>query len=466
MRPSDEGISRRQWLGGAAALAATAMPGWNVVAATDRRPPNIIFIMADDLGYADIGCYGGRIVPTPHIDAIAAGGVRLTQAYANSCVCSPTRLALLTGRYQYRLPLGLEEPLTRAQVGLPSGIASLPGLLAARGYRTTLVGKWHLGEAPFPGPLETGYQHFYGIKKGGADYFTHLAYGTPAKGEDGLFDGDVRSGDAGYLTDLLTDRAVAEVQAAATAGQPLFLSLHYTAPHWPWEGPEDEAVARTLTDIRHHDGGSLATYAAMLDSLDRGVGRVMDALRQAGLADDSIVIFTSDNGGERFSDVWPLIGMKGELLEGGIRVPCLVSWPGRIKAAGTSRQVAASMDWLPTLLAAAGAPDGGAGEWDGIDLLPVLTAAEPDIPRTLFWRHKQGEQVAVRHGDWKYLRRGTREALFDLSADERERADRLAVESAITADLKKRFHEWNGTMLPYTETTYSYDAGAYAMDRP
>lgn len=466
MRPSDEGINRRQWLGGAAALAATTLPGLNAAAAPAHRLPNIIFIMADDLGYADIGCYGGRIVPTPHIDALAAAGVRLTQAYANSCVCSPTRVALLTGRYQYRLPLGLEEPLTRAQVGLPAGIASLPGLLAARGYRTTLVGKWHLGEAPFPGPLENGYQHFYGIKKGGADYFTHLAYGTPVKGEDGLFDGKGRSDDVGYLTDLLTDRAVAEVKAAATAGQPLFLSLHYTAPHWPWEGPEDEAVARTLKDIRHYDGGSLATYAAMLESLDGGVGRVMEALRRAGLAENSIVIFTSDNGGERFSDVWPLIGMKGELLEGGIRVPCLVSWPGRIAAATTGRQVAASMDWLPTLLAAAGMPDGGTGAWDGIDLLPVLTGAAPDVPRTLFWRHKQGDQVAVRHGHWKYLRRGRREALFDLSVDERERADRLAAEPVIAADLQRRFQEWNRTMLPYTETTYSFDVGTQAMDRP
>ncbi|MBP7335577.1 sulfatase-like hydrolase/transferase [Niveispirillum sp.] len=455
-----EGLNRRQWLGGAAALAAAAsLPAGAVGGAS----PNIIFIMADDLGYADIGCYGGRIVATPHIDAIAADGARLTQACANSCVCSPTRLALLTGRYQYRLPLGLEEPLVRAKVGLPADVATLPRLLSGAGYRTCLVGKWHLGEAPFPGPLDSGYQHFYGIKKGGADYFTHLAHGDPAGAEDGLFDGRQPAKDVGYLTDLLTDRAVAEIGQAAKARQPLFLSLHYTAPHWPWEGPEDEAVARSLKDIRHYDGGSLKTYAAMLASLDRGVGRVLAALRETGLAANSIVIFTSDNGGERFSDVWPLIGMKGELLEGGIRVPCLVSWPGHVAPGTVPRQVAITMDWVPTLLDAAGVTG---GDWDGASLLAPLTGRAPPVARTLFWRHKQDDQVAVRHGDWKYLRIKGREGLFDLAADERERANRITAEPAIAADLKQRFARWNEGMLPYADATYSYDAGSQAMDRP
>ncbi|MFV3127251.1 sulfatase [Niveispirillum sp. KHB5.9] len=456
----NEGLNRRQWLGAAAALAAAAsLPA----GAAGRPVPNIIFIMADDLGHADIGCYGGRIVATPHIDAIATAGVRLTQAYANSCVCSPTRLALLTGRYQYRLPMGLEEPLVRARVGLPADAVTLPRLLADHGYRTALVGKWHLGEAPFPGPLDSGYQSFYGIQKGGADYFTHLAQGQPVKEEDGLFDGRERSGDIGYLTDLLTDRAVAVIGQAARARQPLFLSLHYTAPHWPWEGPEDEAVASSLKDIRHYEGGSLKTYAAMLSSLDRGVGRVMAALRGAGLEGNSIVIFTSDNGGERFSDVWPLIGMKGELLEGGIRVPCLMSWPDRIAPGTVSRQVAISMDWAPTLLAAAGAVG---GDWDGANLLAPLTGRAPVRPRTLFWRHKHNDQIAVRHGDWKYLRIKGREGLFDLAVDERERANRIAEEPAIAADLKQRFAQWNEGMLQYADGNYSYDAGAQAMDRP
>ncbi|MBJ7416348.1 MAG: sulfatase-like hydrolase/transferase [Niveispirillum sp.] len=455
-----DGLNRREWLCGVAALAtAASLP----VSAAAGPAPNIIFIMADDLGYADLGCYGGRIVATPHIDALATGGVRLTQAYANSCVCSPTRLALLTGRYQYRLPLGLEEPLTRAKVGLPPDIDSLPRRLAAGSYRTALIGKWHLGEDPFPGPLENGYQSFYGIKKGGADYFSHLAYGQPVKDDDGLFDNRERSGDTGYLTDLLTDRAVAEIAQAGRGRQPLFLSLHYTAPHWPWEGPEDEAVASSLRDIRHYDGGSLKTYAAMLSSLDRGVGRVLAALRDAGMNGNSIVIFTSDNGGERFSDVWPLIGMKGELLEGGIRVPCMVSWPGHIAPGMVSRQVAISMDWAPTLLDAAGL---SGWTWDGISLLDALTGCDGATSRTLFWRHHQHNQMAVRHGEWKYLRIKGREGLFDLASDERGRANRITAEPAIADDLKRRFAQWNDGMLQYADSNYSYDAGAQAMDRP
>lgn len=422
-------------------------------------------IMADDLGYGDLGCYGGRGTRTPHIDSLASQGIRLIQAYANSCVCSPTRLALITGRYQYRMPIGLEEPLVNAPLGIAPGHPTMPGLIRGQGYRTSLVGKWHLGSTRASGPQMHGYDRFYGILKGGADYFSHRAEPLRSKSDDGLFDGAVLSADIGYLTDLLAARAACEIEEAARDRTPLFLSLHFTAPHWPWEGPKDHTVSRSIGDIRHFDGGSLVTYAAMLSSLDRGVGRVLDALRAAGLEDDSIVVFTSDNGGERFSDVWPLVGMKGELLEGGIRVPVLVRWPGRIAAGGRHDQVMATMDWLPTLLSAAGGGRPPAGAFDGLDMLPVLTGATPTRPRTLFWRHKAHDQMAVRDAHWKLLRIGKRTSLFDLSVDERERADMSSKHPDAVARLVAAFEVWNRRMLPYTSATYSYDAKAVSVDR-
>ena len=293
------------------------------------RRPNIIFIMADDLGYADLGCYGRPELSTPNIDRIAARGVRLTQGYANSAVCSATRLALITGRYQYRLPLGLEEPLAgKTDIGLPPEHPTLPSLLQQSGYATALVGKWHLGIPPLFGPARSGYQQFYGIRSGAVDYYSHLN----ARGTHDLWDGDEPVRDNGYMTDLLGDRAVAVVNDYATRKQPFLLSLHFNAPHWPWEAPGDRAESDRLlgSNLRHFDGGTQQIYFRMIQAMDLQIGRVLQALDAHGLADDTIVIFTSDNGGERFSDTWPFTGIKTELLEGGLRVPTLICWPARI----------------------------------------------------------------------------------------------------------------------------------------
>jgi arylsulfatase A-like enzyme len=219
------------------------------------QPPNIVFIMADDLGYADLSCYGRRDFATPEIDRIAARGARLTQGYANSAVCSATRLALITGRYQYRLRLGLEEPLAgNTEVGLPPEHPTLPSLLRAAGYGTTLIGKWHLGFLPKFGPLKSGYDHFFGFRSGAVDYYTHR---NPRRQHD-LWEEDVEVHQVGYVTEILGARAVAAVNGYARSGRPFLISLHFNAPHWPWEAPGDEAEAARVagTNLRHFDGGA------------------------------------------------------------------------------------------------------------------------------------------------------------------------------------------------------------------
>jgi arylsulfatase A-like enzyme len=227
-----------------------------------ERPPNILFIMADDLGYADLSCYGRRDYNTPVLDDLAASGLMLTNGYANSPVCSPTRTALIAGAYQYRFPVGLYEPLgTPPAAGLPNGIQTMPGLLRRLGYRTSLIGKWHLGYPPQSGPLDHGYDSFFGVHEGGADYFTHkLAVDGRQLG--GLRDGEHLIHRQGYLTDLLGQRAVSEIAAAGSSDRPFFMSLHFTAPHWPWESETDDAVARQLKNSIHYNGGNIATYAA------------------------------------------------------------------------------------------------------------------------------------------------------------------------------------------------------------
>lgn len=448
----------------AASLAATSLLGSNLVQAKARAKPNIIFILADDLGYADLSVYGQRHFQTPHLDKLAKQGVRFTQAYANSAVCSATRFGLITGRYQYRLRGGLEEPLAGSadNLGLPIDHPTLPSLLKKQGYKTALFGKWHLGSLPTFGPLKSGYDIFFGNYGGALDYFTHKTnVGPDAK--EGLYEGEVPVEKVGYYTDLIADRAVDYINTQDKKN-PFLLSLHFTAPHWPWEGPQDEAVAQQIKSLFHYEGGSLETYGKMVQSLDSAVGRVLKSLEANGQTKNTIVIFTSDNGGERFSDTWPLTGQKTELLEGGIRVPAIVRWPAAIKSGQVSEQVAITMDWLPTLLSAAeGAPD-PAYPSDGENLLPILLGAEPVKVRTLFWRYKGNSQRAIRAGDWKYLKIAGNEFLFNLAEDVRERANYATRNPEMFNQLKQQWEAWDKTMLaiPQEASTHVVDGKAQA----
>src|SRR6202049_2005512 len=350
--PDSQAISRRSLLRNAAAGTLALASGIeDLFGQAAPKPPNIVFILADDLGYADVSCYGRPDLSTPNIDRIAAQGLRFLQAYANSAVCSATRTALITGRYQYRLRIGLEEPLAgNPNVGLPPEHPTLPSLLGKSGYGTTLIGKWHLGVLPKFGPLKSGYDHFYGFRGGALDYYAHTA-GTPPR--DDLWDDDVQVHQMGYLTGLLGSRAVDVINGYAKSARPFFVSLHFNAPHWPWEAPGDEAESERLRtkSLFHFDGGTQKTYQRMIQAMDLQIGRVLQTLDANGLTENTIVVFTSDNGGERFSDTWPFTGRKTELLEGGLRIPAIISWPARIPQGRTTGQVAITMDWLPTLLA-------------------------------------------------------------------------------------------------------------------
>lgn len=457
-------LDRRELLAGAGASAALASLPFPLRAG-GQGLPNIVFIMADDLGYADLGCTGSRMNKTPHIDSIAANGKFFTQGYANSCICSPTRTGLLTGCYQYRFPAGLEEPIgpaSPADIGVPHDWTTMPEVLRDLGYQTALVGKWHLGAPPLHNPTTHGYDHFFGIVPGGVDYFRHkVVIGGRDLGV-GIMRGDEEIERAGYLTDIFGDEAARVIR---DKDGPLFLSLHFTAPHWPWEGREDLELARQLGDFKHLDGGTLETFANMVSAMDDNVGKVLDALRAVGELDNTLIVFTSDNGGERFSDTWPFVGIKGELLEGGIRVPLLAQWPGRISPGSRSDQVAISMDFLPTFAALAGGAV-PANTYDGMDLGAQMMGDAEAVSRTLFWRQaSSGGMAAVRKGDWKYLALGDKEYLFNLAIDPRERADRKAAEPERFAQLRGEWDDWNRQMLPIPRAVYKQDNREFFSDR-
>ena len=414
--------------------------------------PSFVFILADDLGYADLGCYGGRSSCSPNLDRMAHSGSRFPDGYANSAVCSPTRFALATGRWQYRLRGGADEPIASRSargnpvLGLPPGHPTLASLLRDAGYATALIGKWHLGFPPHFGPLQSGYQEFFGPMSGGVDYFTHC----DSAGVHDLYQGEKEVHRTGYLTDLLTDEALAFVRRAK--GRPFLLSLHYTAPHWPWETREDEAEARRISSIVHTDGGSLETYLGMIRAMDEGIGRVL-----AEVDDDTCVVFTSDNGGERFSDTWPLVGGKMDLLEGGIRVPYVVRWP----KAGMAPQLAITMDWVATFLDRADVAAHPDYPLDGVSLL------RENRGRELFWRMKHRNQKAMRSGCWKWLSIEGNEFLFDLARDPRERANRAGREPATFEELRGSYAAWERRVPPIPDDAkVSLIAGPKEMARP
>ena len=422
----------------------------------------------DDIGYGDIGSYGVKDAKTPNLDRLAREGVRLTDAYANGANCSPTRTGLITGQYQQRYgiewPLGA-DPGDSARGLTPTG-TTLPALVKKAGYATGLIGKWHLGFKTEFGPNAHGFDEFFGFRSGAVGYYTHQR----GNGIPDLFENTTPVEVPGYLTDEITRRAVSFVDRHST--QPFFLEVAYNAVHWPFDVPDMPASAhhgvpqpnatgdRTL--YQGPNAGAPATradYVRMLERADRGVGEILAALERRGVARNTLVIFTNDNGGEWLSRNAPLSNRKSTLWEGGIRVPLILRWPGHLPANKVSAQVAITMDLTASILAATGATVPATYKLDGIDLLPTLSGRSPLVERQLFWRIKRPhDQRAVRSGRWKLLQDGVDYYLFEVADDAGERHDLTAAHPEMVRQLSAVLDAWEKDVGTHYRLT--------ASDRP
>ncbi|MBL9199993.1 MAG: sulfatase-like hydrolase/transferase [Opitutaceae bacterium] len=428
-------------------------------AAQPASRPNIVFILVDDFGYADSGPYGAKDIRTPHMDRLAREGVRFTDFYSNAPVCTPTRAGFITGRWQQRVGLEwafgftaesfrrvgnewVREPDIHG-LGLPTAVTTLPQALKSAGYATGAFGKWHLGYRDEYNPTRRGFDEYFGELLGHADYYTHSYYDGTYALRDGLAPAKVE----GYLTDLINRRAVQFIRAHAR--EPFFLYVPHLAVHAPFQPPGRPKPSVTKANM--YDGDR-RIYAAMVEKVDEGLGLILAELERAGVLDNTLVVLSSDNGGERYSDNSPLSHKKSTLWEGGIRVPCLMRWPARLPRGVVTPQVAITMDLSATFAALAGAKPHPGRPWDGIDLVPILTGQRAPVERTLFWRiDRTGrQQKAVRHGPWKYLQDGNVEQLFDLAADIGERRDLYFQRPEIFADLKSRLAVWEAEMARET----------------
>jgi arylsulfatase A-like enzyme len=444
-------ISRRKVLGmgiaGAAALAFGRM-----IQTGKSKKPNILFIMADDLPPGDLSCYFNKEYQTPVLDQLAREGVLFTDAYAATPVCLPTRCAFMTGRYPQKFTLGnkgsaLEEGDTSS---LPND--NLAVALKAAGYENVLVGKWHLGRK---GPLESGFHEFFGMKFSISDYFSHKNIGK----HPNLFDGNSPVEKEGYLTDLFTEKAIEVLSLPRQA--PLFLSLQYNAPHSPIQGPNDKALSEELwknaskiSEIefakKFSKLGSRSSYVEMIKSLDASIGKVLNTLREKNMENETLVIFTSDNGGDTFGNLHHFKGGKGTVWEGGLRVPTIIRWPGRINAEQTVDSPVITMDLTATMIAAANAGQISEEPGDGIDLLPLLNEKKASLERDFCWRWRGAR--AIRRGNWKFVIDSSGERLFDIKNNPQENNNLASDNSDICRSLQAALQKWESTLLPAPKT--------------
>ena len=423
--------------------------------------PNVLLIITDDMGWADLSSYGAEDVRTPHIDGLAREGIRLTDFYSNGVLCTPTRAGLISGRYQQRY--GLEAALPSPGVaggdrGLPATGWSLPQLLKNNGYATALIGKWHLGYKPEFNPNRHGFDYFFGLKSGYHDYYTH----NGGDGKPDFWENDKPIEVRGYTTDLVTQRAVKFIEQ--NAGRPFFIDVAYNAPHWPYQVPDAPSVA---PDHARHVmpgdsiGSTRADYVAMVERVDRGVGELLGTLERLGLAGNTIVIFTNDNGGEWLSNNGPLFNRKWTVWEGGIRVPAIFRWPGRIPAGKVSGQVGITMDLTASILAATGSSVPADAHLEGMDLFPILQGRAPEVERTLFWRTRVGNRVqkAVRFGAWKLVIDGTHTFIFNLRSDMGERNDLANRRQDIAQKLRPLLAAWERDVDEEAKRNHSAPSG-------
>jgi arylsulfatase A-like enzyme len=436
-----------------ALLVGVFSAGPSATLAQSRRP-NIVVIVADDMGYGDIGVHGAKDIPTPAIDSIAQNGIRFTDAYVTGPYCSPTRAGLMTGRYPQRF--GHEFNIAPTEEHQNYGLALTETTMAARlksaGYRTAVFGKWHLGSAAKFHPMDRGFDEFFGFLHGGHSYLGPGPPGNP------LLDGRKPAAQTPYLTDALADRAVDFIKRHQT--QPFFLYLAFNAVHVPMQ-----ATDRYLQRFAHIPEGNRRTYAAMLAAMDDGIGRTLSALRAAKLEEHTLVVFFSDNGGPTIvggvngSTNAPLRGSKRQTYEGGIRVPFMMQWLGRLPRGRIDARPVIQLDVLPTALAAAAIPVDPKWPLDGINLLPLvterLTAATHDA---LYWR--LGGMMAIRKGDWKLLKMNDQAyladpaelsdlsgvELYNLKEDIGESKNLAATQAEKVKELTAAWRQWNQTL--------------------
>jgi arylsulfatase B len=469
-------------------LALTVVVSRAGIVVGDETRPNFIILLADDLGYGELGCQGNTEIPTPHIDSIAAHGVRFTAGYVTASYCSPSRAGLLSGRYQSRFgydynPVG--EQNEHPDVGLPASEQSLPQALRDQGYATALIGKWHLGGHPQHHPLRKGFDEFFGFLHEGHFYVPPPYRGvssilrrrtlpdgaqgrwtspdgqltlstTAGRRDEPPYDANnpiMRGGqpvvESEYLTDALTREAVDFI--ARHREQPFFLYLSYSAVHSPMQAKSD-----SLEQFAHIDNMQRRIFAGMLSSLDESVGEVLKQLEQCEINDRTVVVFLSDNGGptrELTSSNHPLRGSKGDLYEGGIRIPWVMQWPSRIAAGRVEHRPVVSLDLYATMLAAAGAPPTDGHRSDGVDLLPYLAAGNCNRPHdVLYWRMGSGTKAALRCGDWKLVCHEAHEGernweLYDLATDMSEANNLASRHRDLTTKLTNQWQAIDSQMV-------------------
>jgi arylsulfatase A-like enzyme len=435
-------MKRRDFLKTAGmSIAAFTLTGCQLPTHQQRKTcPNIIVILCDDLGYADIGCHGGEDIPTPNIDSIAQKGVHFSNGYVSAPECSPSRAGLMTGRYQQRFghefnigppPQGVLE-----NIGLPLSEFTIADILASAGYITGAIGKWNLGTSPRFNPLKRGFHEFFGFPHGGHSYIDSQpeTYNPIMRGDTPVFETQ-------HLTDAFTRETISFIKRHRT--QPFFLYLAYNAPHKPLEPPD-----RYTYGFLHISEWTRRAYAQMVASLDDGIGRVLAQLKKYGIEEDTIVFFLSDNGGalKYGSDNTPLQGSKSSLYEGGIRVPFMVQWPRRLTAGSIYHHPVSSLDILPTVAAAAGATLPKNRTIDGVDLIGYLTGSNKTPPHEfLFWRW--GETYAIRNGDWKLVKKDDKVELFNLASDIAETRDLSKEHPDLVERLTNAYETWNMQMV-------------------
>ena len=437
-------MQRRQFLSllGGAALAQGA------------RRPNILLILADDLGYGELSCYGSRDIPTPHIDSLAKRGVRFTDGYMTAAVCNPSRAGLLTGRYQQRW--GQELNRMAEKNWLPANETCIAEALKKSGYATSLVGKWQMGQRPGFHPLDRGFDEFFGMASGAnyADPKRPDVKSVELGGGDGLgglFRGREAVQEPEYLTEAFAREANRFI--GTKRDNPFFLYLAFNSPHVPLQ------VTRKYYD--RFPGIADETrriYAGMVSALDDAVGSVLGTLEQTGAARDTLIVFSSDNGAPDYvqkTDNGGLTGYKRMLYEGGIRVPMIMRWDGRLPAGSVVRDPISALDFLPTFRAAAGITDPPAKPFDGLDLLPYLTGKKKGAAHdSLYWR--MGANSAVRKGKWKLHRIGEDSyRLFNLEKDREEHENVAEANPKVVADLKEALANWNASLAPRIKSKFT-----------